>query len=41
MNRQKFDYVDFTAPDASMASEYIETTAKVVSQIRRYLNKDK
>jgi len=37
--RQKFDYVDFTAPDASMASEYIETAVKIVSQIKRYLSK--
>ena len=38
--RQKFDYLDFTAPDASMASEYIETAAKAVSQIKNYLSKE-
>jgi hypothetical protein len=38
--RQKFDYLDFTAPDESMASQYIETAAKVVSQIKRYLSNE-
>jgi uncharacterized protein len=35
--RQKYDYVDFTAPDAPMASEYIETAAKFLSHIKSYL----
>jgi uncharacterized protein (UPF0332 family) len=38
--RQKYDYVDFATPDASMVYEYIETAAKVVAQIRGYLGKD-
>jgi uncharacterized protein (UPF0332 family) len=37
--RQKYDYVDFVTPDASMVSEYIETAAKVVTQIRGYLGR--
>ena len=36
--RQKYDYVDFTAPEASMVSEYIDTATKVLSHLRNYLS---
>ena len=35
--RQKFDYVDFSTPDADMISEYIEKAKEFHKQIEIYL----
>jgi uncharacterized protein (UPF0332 family) len=37
--RQKYDYVDFTSPDASMVSEYLDTATQILRHIRAYLKK--
>ena len=36
--RQKFDYVDFTAPDPIMVADYIESARAFNDQIEAYLN---
>jgi uncharacterized protein (UPF0332 family) len=38
--RQKYDYVDFTAPEASMVADYIESAVEFVLQIRKYMGKN-
>ena len=35
--RQKFDYVDFAAPDRDMVSEYIEKVREFHSTIKEYI----
>lgn len=35
--RQKFDYVDFTAPDPILISDYIESAKAFVDQIEAYV----
>ncbi len=35
--RQKFDYVDFAAPDREMAIEYIDKAKNFHKEIKKYL----
>ena len=39
--RQKFDYVDFAAPDRKLVSEYIEKAMEFHNQIENYLRTQK
>jgi len=39
--RQKFDYVDFSVPEAEMVSEYIEKAMEFHNQIENYLRTQK
>jgi len=36
--RQKFDYVDFTAPEARLVSDYIENAKAFLDHIKGYIN---
>lgn len=36
--RQKFDYVDFTSPEPSLISDYIESAKAFVDQIETYVH---
>jgi len=39
--RQKFDYIDFTAPDSALVSDYIENAKLFVDHIESYVRRPK
>lgn len=38
--RQKFDYVDFTTPEAKLVSDYIENAKAFLEHISKYIHTD-